>query len=285
MICVNDSVASNLMNRRGTSTDRRGASRRAASDRRCAERRMRVLSVLEERRQHRAARRILRTAGPTRWLAQEHLHAGRPFVASAGNRGVLYVCAKRVFDIVGAASLLILFSPIMLVTLLLLTITTKGRPIFVQKRIGFRGQPFAMFKFRTMRLDADVVQHQVANEKDGPIFKNRRDPRITRLGRILRSTSIDEMPQLFNVLLGQMSLVGPRPPVAREVAKYETWQNQRLAVQPGLTCLWQISGRSEVGFQDWVRMDLWYVENQSFWNDLKLLLKTPYSVITGRGAY
>ena len=103
----------------------------------------------------------------------------------------------------------------------------------------------------------------MANEKDGPIFKNRRDPRITRIGRLLRSTSIDEMPQLFNVLAGSMSLVGPRPPVAKEVEKYEPWQRRRLAVKPGLTCLWQVSGRSEVGFEDWVRMDLWYVKNQS----------------------
>ena len=123
------------------------------------------------------------------------------------------------------------------------------------------------------------------NEKDGPIFKNRKDPRITRIGRVLRSTSIDEMPQLFNILSGSMSLVGPRPPVAREVLQYEPWQRRRLTVQPGLTCLWQISGRSEIAFEQWVRMDLWYVANQSFWTDLKLLIRTPSSVISRRGAY
>jgi lipopolysaccharide/colanic/teichoic acid biosynthesis glycosyltransferase len=112
-----------------------------------------------------------------------------------------------------------------------------------------------MWKFRTMRLDADKVQHLVQNEKDGPIFKNRRDPRITRIGRFLRSTSIDETPQLISVLLGDMSLVGPRPPIAKEVAVYQPWQRQRLAVKPGLTCLWQVSGRSEIGFEQWVRMD------------------------------
>ena len=142
-----------------------------------------------------------------------------------------------------------------------------------------------MPKFRTMRLDAEQLQHVVVNEKDGPIFKNRRDPRITRIGRFLRSASIDEMPQLFNVLLGSMSLVGPRPPVAREVVQYEPWQRLRLSVKPGLTCLWQISGRSEIQFEQWVRMDLWYVKNQGFLTDLKLLARTPASVLSRRGAY
>jgi lipopolysaccharide/colanic/teichoic acid biosynthesis glycosyltransferase len=142
-----------------------------------------------------------------------------------------------------------------------------------------------MLKFRTMLPDADRRQHTVVNEKGGPIFKNRHDPRVTRLGRLLRRTSLDELPQLLNVLLGDMSLVGPRPPLAKEVARYKAWQRRRLAVQPGLTCLWQVSGRSEIGFEDWVRMDLWYVRNQGFLVDLKLLLKTPGSVLSARGAY
>ena len=134
-------------------------------------------------------------------------------------------------------------------------------------------------------MKADRRRHQVANEKDGPIFKNRRDPRITRVGRFLRSSSIDEMPQLFNVLAGHMSIVGPRPPIGAEVAQYEAWQRDRLAVKPGLTCLWQISGRSEIAFEPWVRMDLWYTANQSILTDITLLVKTPWSVLTGRGAY
>jgi lipopolysaccharide/colanic/teichoic acid biosynthesis glycosyltransferase len=143
-----------------------------------------------------------------------------------------------------------------------------------------------MIKFRTMRLDAEKVQHLVANEhQSGPIFKNRRDPRITRVGRLLRRTSVDEMPQLINVLLGHMSLVGPRPQLVKEVAQYTAWQRRRLAVMPGLTCLWQVSGRSEIGFEDWVRMDIWYCRNQGLWTDLKLLVKTPLSVLSGRGAY
>ena len=215
----------------------------------------------------------------------EQIRSGRPIVAPQGNRSLAYRATKRSFDIVGALGLLILLSPILLATLLVLTITTKGRPLFCQRRVGFRGRLFPILKFRTMRLDATRIQHTIRNEQDGPIFKNRRDPRITRIGRLLRKTSIDEMPQLLNVLAGHMSLVGPRPPIAEEVAKYEMWQRRRLSVQPGLTCLWQVSGRSDIGFEDWVRMDIWYVQNQRFWTDLILLLKTPLTVITCRGAY
>jgi lipopolysaccharide/colanic/teichoic acid biosynthesis glycosyltransferase len=173
----------------------------------------------------------------------------------------------------------------MLAAFLVLLVTTRGRPLFRQVRLGWQGRPFVMYKFRTMTLDAEHRREQVSNEQSGPVFKNRRDPRITRFGRILRKTSIDETPQLFSVLAGHMSLVGPRPPLAGEVARYKPWQRRRLAVQPGLTCLWQISGRSEIGFEDWVRMDLWYLRNQNLLTDVTLLAKTPWSVLTGRGAY
>jgi len=218
-------------------------------------------------------------------IAALRLLAGEPIVEAEGNRQAIYLAAKRLLDVVGSLCLLVLLGPLMLGVLILLTITTRGKPLFVQERLGYRGKRFRMIKFRTMRLDAGQVQHLVKNEKDGPIFKNRRDPRITRIGRILRMTSIDEMPQLFNVLKGDMSLVGPRPPVPGEVAKYKQWHRRRLAVRPGLTCLWQVSGRSEVGFEDWVRMDLWYLRNQSLKTDLRLLLATPWKVITGKGAY
>jgi lipopolysaccharide/colanic/teichoic acid biosynthesis glycosyltransferase len=211
--------------------------------------------------------------------------AGEPIVEAEGNREAAYLAAKRLLDVAGALALLVLLAPLMLGVLIALAITTRGRPLFVQERLGYRGKRFRMAKFRTMRLDADQVQHLVKNEKDGPIFKNRRDPRVTRLGRILRMTSIDELPQLFNVLKGEMSLVGPRPPVPGEVLQYKSWQRRRLAVRPGLTCLWQVSGRSEVGFEDWVRMDLWYLRNQSLATDLRLLLATPWTVLTGKGAY
>ncbi|HKD37961.1 MAG TPA: sugar transferase [Pirellulales bacterium] len=207
-----------------------------------------------------------------------------PLVAPAGNRSLAYLLAKRSIDFVGGLLLLLVLSPILIATLVVLAITTKGNPVFCQQRLGFCGRPFRMYKFRTMVLNALELQAIVTNEQDGPIFKNFADPRITRIGRMLRSFSIDEMPQLLNVVLGQMSLVGPRPPLACEVAQYETWQLQRLAVKPGLTCLWQVSGRSEIGFDQWVEMDLWYLENQSVATDFGLLLRTPWSVVTRRGA-
>ena len=213
------------------------------------------------------------------------LAAGLEIVPAEGNRSAVYLAAKRVFDVAAAIVLLILFSPIIVTTFAVLTFTTRGRPLFLQTRLGHRGRPFTMLKFRTMSADAEAKRNEVGNEQDGPIFKNKTDCRITRIGRILRVTSIDEMPQLFNVLAGHMALVGPRPPIGDEVAKYEPWQRRRLSVKPGLTCLWQVSGRSDVGFDRWVEMDIWYVENQNFANDLKLLLKTPWSVLSRREAY
>jgi lipopolysaccharide/colanic/teichoic acid biosynthesis glycosyltransferase len=193
--------------------------------------------------------------------------------------------AKRALDIVGALLFIVLFSPLLAGVFVVLWFTTKGRPLIRQERVGYLGRRFPMFKFRTMRLDAEKLQHLIRNEQSGPIFKNRCDPRITRIGRILRRTSIDELPQLFNVLAGHMSLVGPRPPLAKEVVQYKAWQRRRLAIKPGLTCLWQISGRCEIGFDEWVRMDIWYAQNQSLLTDLKLLVQTPMSVLSCRGAY
>ncbi len=218
-------------------------------------------------------------------LVIECLAKGKAIVEPEGNLAPGYRLAKRTIDVVGAIAILVVLSPVLAAVLLILLFSTQGKPIFRQTRVGYRGRRFTMYKFRTMALDADRRQHEVSNEKDGPIFKNRRDPRVTPFGRFLRKTSIDEMPQLVNVLLGHMSLVGPRPPVPEEVARYEHWQRRRLAVMPGLTCLWQVSGRSEIGFADWIRMDLWYVKNQGVLTDLWLLLRTPWSVITGRGAY
>ena len=205
--------------------------------------------------------------------------------SALGNLSLAYCAAKRLLDFVGAGVLLVLFSPLMLATMLVLWVLYRGNPMFCQQRVGRCGRTFTMFKFRTMHVDAHARQHAVANEMDGPVFKNRRDPRITPIGRILRSLSIDELPQLLNVLAGQMSLVGPRPPILSEVLQYEPWQQQRLAVKPGLTCLWQVSGRNEIGFDAWVHMDLWYIAHQSLLLDLKLLLLTPVSVLSRRGAY
>lgn len=230
-------------------------------------------------------RRIRPLKGPRPSRFQQCLAVGEAVVEPEGNSDRGYRRAKRVMDLAGALVLLTILAPVLATIYVVLWIATRGNPIFRQTRLGYLGRPFTMYKFRTMALDATRRQAEVANEKDGPIFKNRRDPRITRLGRLLRMTSLDETPQLFNVLLGHMALVGPRPPIGAEVAKYEPWQRRRLAVMPGLTCLWQVSGRSEIGFRDWVRMDLWYLRHQSLRVDLRLLVKTPWSVLTGRGAY
>ncbi len=232
-----------------------------------------------------AAAMIRPITDPPPSLALERFRRGESLVEPQGNKHRLYAALKRTADIVGATAIIVLLSPVLLGTLLVLTVTMRGRPLFIQERVGYCGRRFRMLKFRTMRLDADKLQHLVPNEHEGPIFKNRRDPRVTRIGRILRATSIDELPQLFNVLIGDMSLVGPRPPLAKEVEQYEPWQRRRLAVKPGLTCLWQVSGRSEVAFEDWVRMDLWYLKNQNLATDAKLLARTPGSVVSGRGAY
>jgi lipopolysaccharide/colanic/teichoic acid biosynthesis glycosyltransferase len=220
-----------------------------------------------------------------RFVARAKSNSDFLFIAAEGNRTTSYQIAKRAVDIVGASLILVALSPVMLFTLIVLTITTKGKPFYSQHRVGFRGKQFRMWKFRTMRLDADQIKHTVVNEADGPVFKNRQDPRITKFGRYLRKFSIDETPQLFSVLSGEMSLVGPRPLVPAEMAKVEPWQYRRLAVMPGLTCLWQVSGRSNIGFEEWAKMDVWYVENQNLLTDLWLLWRTPLTVITGKGAY
>jgi lipopolysaccharide/colanic/teichoic acid biosynthesis glycosyltransferase len=206
-------------------------------------------------------------------------------VQAAGNGSPAYQFAKRGLDVVGSVVLIALLSPVLLLAYIALWIAGGGSPIFTQKRVGQCGRLFTLYKFRTMRSNAEATRGEVPNEQVGPVFKNRRDPRVTRLGRLLRRLSIDELPQLFNVLMGDMSLVGPRPPIEAEVLRYEPWQLRRLAVKPGLTCLWQVSGRCEIGFDQWVRMDLWYVDHQCLHVDLFLLLKTPLAVLSCRGAY
>lgn len=194
---------------------------------------------------------------------------------------------KRVFDIVGSSFLLILFSPVMLLAAAAIKLTSPGPIIFMQKRVGRGGKPFDFYKFRSMIENADAMKKTLLeqNEQAGPVFKIKNDPRVTPVGHILRKTSIDELPQLWNVLKGDMSLVGPRPPTVDEVPRYHSWQRRRLDLTGGLTCLWQVSGRSNVGFEDWMRMDLDYIHKKSFLLDLKLLLKTPIEVLRGRGAH
>ncbi len=247
-------------------------------------------SVLERRR-IRAEELPLATRAVDEVIeALEHIGAGTataPLVSVRlrGNRTRFYQRAKRLLDVIGAFVLLVLFSPLLVVIWLILMVTTRGRPIFRQIRVGEGGRLFTLYKFRTMVPNAEALQDRVKNELDGPVFKNRRDPRVTRFGRFLRKFSLDELPQLFNVLKGDMSLVGPRPPVPKEVLQYEPWQLERLSVKPGLTGLWQVSGRADLPFERWVELDLEYVARQSLWLDVKILLKTPWAVLSGKGAY
>lgn len=206
-------------------------------------------------------------------------------VCPTGNPSQAFLAAKRGIDIVGALAALVVLSPVLVGAWLVLWVTTKGHPFYCGQREGLCGRSFRMFKFRTMRLDADKVQHLVANERGGAMFKNVADPRVTRVGRFLRAFSIDELPQLLNVLRGEMSLVGPRPMVPAQDNVYRAWQLRRLSVKPGITGLWQVSGRSDIGFEDMVRLDIRYIRNQSLALDLWLLWKTPLVVLSGKGAY
>ncbi len=198
-----------------------------------------------------------------------------------------YEAIKRVIDVVVAVCGLILATPILLLTAIAVKLDSPGPVFYRQPRLGKDGRPFIMLKVRSMTQDATQLQAALAqvNEAIGPVFKIRSDPRITRVGKFIRKASIDELPQLWHVLMGDMSLVGPRPPIPEEVARYEPWQRERLAVKPGLTCTWQVSGRSDIPFERWVQMDIDYVRHRSLWLDLKILLQTIPAVLTGRGAY
>ncbi len=195
---------------------------------------------------------------------------------------------KRLLDVVLACAVLIPALPVMLLAAILIKFTDYGPVLFWQTRVGKWGRVFRFPKFRSMVINAEALQQQImsANQHgDGVTFKIKRDPRITWIGRILRKTSIDELPQLWCVLIGDMSLVGPRPALEKEVARYTLDDRRRLDVIPGLTCTWQVSGRSEIPFPQQVKLDTEYIENQSVYEDLKLLFKTVPAVITGRGAY
>lgn len=193
---------------------------------------------------------------------------------------------KRTIDIVGSATLLMLLSPMLFLAALAIRLSSPGPIIFRQRRAGLGGRPFTIFKFRTMVIDAEKRQQELRrlNEQDGPAFKLTRDPRVTRVGAFLRKTSIDELPQLLNVLKGEMSLVGPRPLPITEQDGCAQWQRHRLNVTPGLTCIWQVKGRSQVCFSDWVRMDVEYIRRRTALHDLKILAATVPSVLLRKGA-
>ena len=193
---------------------------------------------------------------------------------------------KRLFDICVSAVALWILLPLLAVVALAVKLTSKGPIFFKQLRTGQNGKPFYMLKFRSMVVNAEELKAKLAsqNEQTGPVFKMKNDPRITGIGRFIRKFSIDELPQFINVLRGEMSIVGPRPPVPSEVAKYETWQRRRLSVRPGLTCIWQVSGRNQISFEEWMYLDMQYIDHWSLTSDLSLLLQTVPVVLTGRGA-
>ena len=205
--------------------------------------------------------------------------------------------AKRAMDIAISLATLVVASPLLLLTVLAIKLDSRGPVFFVQRRVGLNGRTFPMIKFRSMRTDNDASQHKAylqslikggeahaVDEQGKPVYKIKSDPRVTRVGRFIRKTSIDELPQLVNALLGHMSLVGPRPPIEYEVAEYEDWHLNRLHIRPGLTGLWQVSGRNRLSFEQMVRLDIDYIENWSLWLDLKILLKTiPVLLKSGEG--
>jgi len=194
---------------------------------------------------------------------------------------------KRAADIITAGMLLVLLAPVMLVVAVFVKLTSRGEVFFKQTRVGLHGRSFTMYKFRSMRRgaqdDRKFIKH--LNEKDGPVFKVANDPRLTPIGGFLRRSSLDELPQLWNVLKGEMSLVGPRPLWCPEARKATGRARLRTCVKPGLTCLWQISGRSELGYDKWVELDLYYIQNRSLLLDLLIVIQTIPAVLSGRGAY
>ncbi len=229
--------------------------------------------------------------GRTRSAARMKLDVPPPAAlaaASLASEDTLYKrYGKRAMDVIGSALGVLLLLPFLPIVALAIKLTSPGPVLYRSIRLGKDGQPFVFYKFRSMVDGAhesrSFIQH--LNEAEGPVFKIANDPRVTLVGRFLRRTSIDELPQLWNVLRGDMSLVGPRPPIPEEVEKYEPWQRRRLDVKPGITCLWQISGRSKLGFEEWMRLDIQYIQHQSFLLDQKILLRTLPAVVSRDGAY
>lgn len=198
-----------------------------------------------------------------------------------------YRVCKRIFDIIASVIGLIILSPVFLIVAIAIKLDDGGPVFYDQIRVGRNGKKFKMFKFRSMRVNAEdeIEKLQKHSEVDGAMFKMRNDPRVTRVGKFIRKTSIDEFPQLINVLIGQMSVVGPRPPLPREVKNYTEYDKQRLYVKPGCTGLWQVTARNSVGFQEMVNIDLDYIQNRSIWLDLKIIFKTIKVIFVPNEAY
>ena len=198
-----------------------------------------------------------------------------------------YSIFKRMLDIFGAIIGIVLLSPVLLVVSILIKLESKGKVLFSQKRVGLNGKEFKIYKFRSMVENAEDLKKNLEdkNEMSGPMFKIKNDPRITQIGKFIRKTSIDELPQLINVLKGDMSLVGPRPSLPKEVENFEPWMLKRLAVKPGLTCYWQVSGRNSISFHEWMELDIKYVNEMSIYVDIKLIFKTFLVLFGDKNAY
>lgn len=199
----------------------------------------------------------------------------------------LYEFIKRLIDVLGSFTGLLILSPLFIVIALIIKFTSKGSVFFSQKRVGKNGKTFDMYKFRSMVVNAEELKEKLAahNEMSGPMFKMKDDPRVTKIGKFIRKTSIDELPQLWNVLKGDMSLVGPRPSLPKEVAQFESWMYKRLEVKPGLTCYWQVSGRNNIDFEDWMKLDIRYVEERNLWIDIMLIFKTVFVLFGDKNAH
>lgn len=198
-----------------------------------------------------------------------------------------YFIVKRIIDFLGAILGIIILSPLLLIVALVIKIESEGSSIFLQKRVGKNGKEFKMYKFRSMVINAEELKDELKdkNEMSEPMFKIREDPRVTKVGRFIRKTSIDELPQLFNVLKGEMSLVGPRPSLTNEVDQFTEYQKQRLIVKPGLTCYWQVYGRNNIDFEEWMDMDIKYMKERNIWIDIKLILKTVCVLFGNKAEY
>ena len=208
--------------------------------------------------------------------SMEKVQEGKEYI-KADQENRIYLFFKRLIDILGSGFGLIILSPVFLIVAIAIKFEdSKGSVLFSQKRVGQYGKEFNMYKFRSMVSNAEELKAKLMeqNEMSGPMFKMKHDPRITKVGKFIRKTSIDEFPQLINILKGEMSLVGPRPSLPKEVAKFETWMLERLEVKPGLTCYWQVMGRNDIDFEDWMKLDIKYVHDRNFWLDIKLIFKT-----------
>lgn len=203
------------------------------------------------------------------------------------NKSQAYKCIKRLFDVVFSGIALICLSPVFLLTAIAIWLEDGGPAIFTQQRAGKDMQAFKMYKFRSMYVNADEKMAELLkdNEQAGPAFKIKNDPRITKVGRFIRKVSIDELPQLINIIKGDMSIVGPRPILTFQMEECNDYERQRVIVKPGLTCYWQIGGRANIKWKEWVELDLDYIEDMSFWTDLKVIMKTIPAVFDSEGAY